>query len=58
MFLCQSADFLTGMLSHPYCIEIVEPAEHVLVDKLAHESDMVTTYIGKHTDVVDNSENV
>jgi hypothetical protein len=58
MFLYQSADVLTDMLSHPYYIEIVEPDEHILIDKSAHGSGMVATYIGKHVEVVDNSQNV
>ncbi|KIL87475.1 hypothetical protein FAVG1_09181 [Fusarium avenaceum] len=58
MFLYQSAGDLTDMLSHPYYIEIVEPDEHILIDKSAHGGGMVATYIGKHIEVVDNSQNV
>ncbi|WZH49756.1 EthD domain-containing protein [Fusarium acuminatum] len=58
MFLYQSADVLTDMLSYPYYIEIVEPDEHTLIDKSAHRSGMVATYAGEHIEVVDDSQNI
>jgi hypothetical protein len=58
MFLYQSADVLTNMLSHPYYIEIVEPDEHILIDKSAYGSGMVSTYTGEHIEVVDDSRNI
>ncbi|KAF4968616.1 hypothetical protein FSARC_4040 [Fusarium sarcochroum] len=58
MFLYESPDFLTAMLSHPYYLQVVEPDEHVFIDKSAHGNGMVATYIGAHIEVVDDARNV
>ncbi|CAM1503372.1 Fc.00g081480.m01.CDS01 [Cosmosporella sp. VM-42] len=58
MFLYGSADVLTAMLSHPYYIEVVEPDEHVFIDKEAFGNGMVATYIGKHIEAVDRARDV
>ncbi|KAF5022705.1 hypothetical protein F66182_5253 [Fusarium sp. NRRL 66182] len=55
MFLYESADVLTAMLSHPYYLQVVEPDEHVFIDKTAHGQGMVATYIGKHIEAVDDA---
>ncbi|KAF9766327.1 hypothetical protein IL306_001282 [Fusarium sp. DS 682] len=56
MFLYESADVLTDMLSHPYYVNVVEPDEHVFIDKSAHGNGMVATYIGEHIDAVDDAK--
>ncbi|KAH7174813.1 EthD domain-containing protein [Fusarium flagelliforme] len=58
LFLYESADDLLAMLAHPYYIEVVEPDEHVFIDKSAHGNGQVATYIGEHIDVVDNEKTV
>ncbi|KAI9154743.1 Conidial pigment biosynthesis dehydratase EthD [Paramyrothecium foliicola] len=58
MFLYQSADVLTAMLSHPYYIDVVEPDEHVFIDKAAFGGGMVATYIGNHVEVVNRERDV
>ncbi|KAF4344003.1 hypothetical protein FBEOM_2047 [Fusarium beomiforme] len=58
MFLYESADVLTDMLSHPYYVNVVEPDEHVFIDKAAYGNGMVATYIGEHIDVVDDAKSV
>ncbi|KAL7756413.1 hypothetical protein ACKLNR_013406 [Fusarium oxysporum f. sp. zingiberi] len=58
MFLYESADALIDMLSHPYYVNVVEPDEHVFIDKSAHGNGMVATYIGEHIDAVDDAKGV
>ncbi|PCD27347.1 hypothetical protein FGRA07_02486 [Fusarium graminearum] len=58
MFLYESADDLTAMLSHPYYIDVVEPDEHVFIDKSAYGNGMVATYIGENIEVVDDERSV
>ncbi|KAH7205535.1 EthD domain-containing protein [Fusarium oxysporum] len=58
MFLYESADVLIDMLSHPYYVNVVEPDEHVFIDKSAHGNSMVATYIGEHIDAVDDAKSV
>ncbi|KAH6672727.1 EthD domain-containing protein [Plectosphaerella plurivora] len=58
MFLYESADVLTAMLTHPYYLEVVEPDEHVFIDKTAHGGGMVATFIGTHVEVVDREKDV
>lgn len=58
MFLYASADVLTAMLSHPYYLEVVEPDEHVFIDKEAFGGGMVATYIGKNIEAVDGAKDV
>ncbi|EMT74233.1 EthD domain-containing protein [Fusarium oxysporum II5] len=58
MFLYESADVLIDMLSHPYYVNVVEPDEHVFIDKSAHGNGMVATYIGEHIDAVDDAKSV
>ncbi|EXA33967.1 hypothetical protein FOVG_14831 [Fusarium oxysporum f. sp. pisi HDV247] len=53
-----SADVLIDMLSHPYYVNVVEPDEHVFIDKSAHGNGMVATYIGEHIDAVDDAKSV
>ncbi|KAF7554826.1 hypothetical protein G7046_g6706 [Stylonectria norvegica] len=57
MFLYGSPDDLTAMLSHPYYLEVVEPDEHVFIDKTAFGKGMVATYIGKNIEAVDGGRN-
>ncbi|KAG8359307.1 hypothetical protein FVEN_g3055 [Fusarium venenatum] len=58
MFLYESADDLTAMLAHPYYIDVVEPDEHVFIDKSAYGNGMVATYIGEHIEVVGDERSV
>jgi hypothetical protein len=58
MFLYKSADVLTAMLSHPYYIDVVEPDEHVFIDKAAFGSGMVATFIGSQVEVVNERKDV
>ncbi|RKL34047.1 hypothetical protein BFJ72_g9534 [Fusarium proliferatum] len=58
MFLYESSDVLIDMLSHPYYVNVVEPDEHVFIDKSAHGNGMVATYIGEHIDAVDDAKSV
>lgn len=58
MFLYESAEVLTAMLTHPYYLEVVEPDERVFIDKTAHGGGMVATFIGKHIEVVDREKDV
>ncbi|KAM5347458.1 hypothetical protein ACJ41O_010463 [Fusarium nematophilum] len=58
MFLYSSPDVLTEMLSHPYYLEVVEPDEHVFIDKEAFGAGMVATYIGTHVEAVDRAKDV
>ncbi|KAL6400112.1 hypothetical protein AUP68_15804 [Ilyonectria robusta] len=58
MFLYASSDVLTAMLSHPYYLEVVEPDEHVFIDKEAFGGGMVATYIGKNIEAVDRAKDV
>ncbi|KAM0551257.1 hypothetical protein ACHAPJ_008602 [Fusarium lateritium] len=58
LFLYESPDDLTDMLSHPYYLQVVEPDEHVFIDKSAHGNGMVATYIGKHIEAVDDTRGV
>ena len=58
MFLYGSPDDLTAMLSHPYYLAVVEPDEHVFIDKKAFGNGMVATYIGKHIEAVDRTRDV
>ncbi|KAF4468468.1 Ethyl tert-butyl ether degradation [Fusarium albosuccineum] len=58
MFLYQTADVLTAMLSHPYYLAIVEPDEHVFIDKEAFGNGMVATYVGTHIEAVDQAKDV
>ena len=58
MFLHESPDVLTAMLSHPYYIEVVEPDEHVFIDKAAFGLGMVATFIGTNIEVVDRARDV
>jgi hypothetical protein len=58
MFLYKSADVLGEMLAHPYYIEVVEPDEHVFIDKAAFGGGMVATFIGTQIEVVDHSKDV
>ncbi|KAH7141112.1 EthD domain-containing protein [Dactylonectria macrodidyma] len=58
MFLYESADVLTAMLSHPYYTEVVEPDEHVFIDKNAFGGGMVATFIGNHIEAVDRGRDV
>ncbi|KAH7322387.1 EthD domain-containing protein [Stachybotrys elegans] len=58
MFLYKSADVLTEMLSHPYYINVVEPDEHVFIDKAAFGTGMVATFIGSQVEVVNERKDV
>ncbi|KAJ4219320.1 hypothetical protein NW757_014561 [Fusarium falciforme] len=58
MFLYQSPDVLAAMLSHPYYLNVVEPDEHVFIDKEAFGNGMVATYIGEHVEAVDRARDV
>ncbi|GKU06391.1 hypothetical protein FLAG1_07987 [Fusarium langsethiae] len=58
MFLYESPDDLTAMLAHPYYIDVVEPDEHVFIDKYAYGNGMVATYIGENIEVVDDERSV
>ncbi|KAJ4258079.1 hypothetical protein NW762_008219 [Fusarium torreyae] len=58
LFLYESPNDLTDILSHPYYIQVVEPDEHVFIDKSAHGKGMVATYIGKHMEAVDDTRSV
>jgi hypothetical protein len=58
MFLYKSADVLAAMLSHPYYVEVVEPDEHVFIDKNAFGGGMVATYIGTHIEVLNHARDV
>jgi hypothetical protein len=58
MFLYESPEVLTAMLSHPYYTEVVEPDEHVFIDKNAFGGGMVATFIGNHIEAVDRGEDV
>lgn len=58
MFLYESADDLTAMLAHPYYTDVVEPDEHVFIDKSAYGNGQVATYIGEHIEVLDDKRNV
>jgi hypothetical protein len=54
----ESPEVLTAMLSHPYYIEVVEPDEHVFIDKGAFGLGMVATFIGTNIEVVDRAKDV
>ncbi|KAK7432179.1 hypothetical protein QQZ08_001124 [Neonectria magnoliae] len=58
MFLYSSPDVLTAMSSHPYYLEVVEPDEHIFIDKEAFGGGMVATYVGEHIEAVDRSKDV
>ncbi|KPM44137.1 hypothetical protein AK830_g2470 [Neonectria ditissima] len=58
MFLYSSPDVLTAMLSHPYYLEVVEPDEHVFIDKEAFGGGMVATYFGNNIEAVDRAKDV
>ncbi|KAE8320133.1 EthD domain-containing protein [Aspergillus transmontanensis] len=58
MFLYPDPSALTAMLSHPYYIDIVEKDEETFIDKSAYGDGMVTTYVGKNVEVVDEGSNV
>lgn len=58
MFLYESAEVLTAMLSHPYYLEVVEPDEHVFIDKEAFGGGMVATFIGNHIEAVNQGKDV
>lgn len=58
MFLYDTPDVLTAMLTHPYYLDVVEPDEHVFIDKSAFGNGMVATYIGENIEVVDRARDV
>lgn len=58
MFLYESPEVLTAMLTHPYYVAVVEPDEHEFIDKDAFGTGMVATYIGKHIEAVDAAKDV
>ncbi|CAG9982130.1 unnamed protein product [Clonostachys byssicola] len=58
MFLYESPDILTAMLSHPYYLEVVEPDEHNFIDKEAYGGGMVATFVGTHIEAVDRAKDV
>ncbi|KAI6781921.1 uncharacterized protein J7T54_005131 [Emericellopsis cladophorae] len=58
MFLYESPEVLTAMLSHPYYLDVVEPDEHVFIDKDAFGLGMVATFIGTNVEVVDRARDV
>ncbi|KAM0327988.1 hypothetical protein ACHAQA_005387 [Verticillium albo-atrum] len=58
MFLYEAPEVLVAMLSHPYYLAIVEPDEHVFIDKAAPGGGMVATYIGNHVEIVDRARDV
>ncbi|KAG7112774.1 Conidial pigment biosynthesis dehydratase EthD like protein [Verticillium longisporum] len=58
MFLYEAPEVLGAMLSHPYYTAVVEPDEHVFIDKSAPGNGMVATYIGNHVEVVDRARDV
>ncbi|OLN81341.1 hypothetical protein CCHL11_08566 [Colletotrichum chlorophyti] len=58
MFLYPSGEALEEMLAHPYYINVVEPDEHVFIDKSAYGAGMVATFVGTDIEVVDDRRNV
>ncbi|KAH6869521.1 EthD domain-containing protein [Thelonectria olida] len=58
MFLYESPEVLAAMLSHPYYIDVVEPDEHVFIDKNAFGGGMVATFVGNHIEAVDRGKDV
>ncbi|KZL83040.1 ethyl tert-butyl ether degradation [Colletotrichum incanum] len=58
MFLYKSHDVLTAMLAHPYYLEVVEPDEHVFIDKAAFGAGMVASFVGTDIEIVDGKQDV
>ncbi|GKT66240.1 ethyl tert-butyl ether degradation protein [Colletotrichum tofieldiae] len=58
MFLYKSDEVLTAMLAHPYYLEVVEPDEHVFIDKAAFGAGMVATFVGTDIEIVDGKQDV
>ncbi|KAK1658244.1 EthD domain-containing protein [Colletotrichum godetiae] len=58
MFLYKSPEVLTAMLSHPYYLAVVEPDEHVFIDKSAFGNGMVATFVGTDIEIVDGKQDV
>lgn len=58
MFLYKSPAVLTAMLSHPYYLAVVEPDEHVFIDKGAFGNGMVATFVGTDIEIVDGKQDV
>lgn len=58
MFLYRSDEVLAAMLAHPYYLNVVEPDEHVFIDKSAFGAGMVATFVGKNIEIVDGKKDV
>ncbi|GJD02417.1 Ethyl tert-butyl ether degradation [Colletotrichum higginsianum IMI 349063] len=58
MFLYKSDEVLAAMLAHPYYLEVVEPDEHVFIDKAAFGAGMVATFVGTDIEIVDGRTDV
>lgn len=58
MFLYEDPEVLAAMLSHSYYVDVVEPDEHVFIDKEAFGAGMVATYVGTHIEAVDGGKDV
>ncbi|GKT52763.1 ethyl tert-butyl ether degradation [Colletotrichum tofieldiae] len=58
MLLYPSVEVIHAFVTHPYYVNVVEPDEHVFMDKSAFGAGMVATFRGTHTEVVDENESV
>ncbi|KZL86880.1 hypothetical protein CI238_09235 [Colletotrichum incanum] len=58
MLLYPSVEVIHAFVTHPYYVNVVEPDEHIFMDKSAFGAGMVATFRGTHIDVVDDNEYV
>lgn len=58
MFLYESPEALTAMLSHPYYINVVAADEARFIDKSAPGNGFVAMFVGTNIEVVNRAEDV